>query len=156
MRRKDREITDDNKIVEIIDKCKVMRMAMSVNDEPYIVPVNFGYSHDENNFEFYFHCAKEGRKLDMIKENSKVALEMDCNHELVTADVACGYGYKYASVIVAGRASLVSAPEEKVEILSRIMLHQTGKEFRFTEQQVAAVTVCKVKTEQLSAKSREK
>ena len=39
MRRKDREITDDNKIVEIIDKCKVMRIAMSVNDEPYIVPV---------------------------------------------------------------------------------------------------------------------
>ena len=42
MRRKDREITDFNEIIEIIKKCDVCRIALNDEDFPYIVPLNFG------------------------------------------------------------------------------------------------------------------
>ena len=42
MRRKDRQITEFNEIIEIIKKCDVCRIALNDKDFPYIVPLNFG------------------------------------------------------------------------------------------------------------------
>lgn len=43
MRRKDREITDIEEIRDIIEKCKVCRLAMQDEEGLYLVPLNFGY-----------------------------------------------------------------------------------------------------------------
>ena len=43
MRRKDREVLDFDEIIGILDKCKVMHLAMIREGKPYSVPVNFGY-----------------------------------------------------------------------------------------------------------------
>jgi len=42
MRRKDREITDFNEIVQLISSMKVLRLGLIDDDFPYIVPLNFG------------------------------------------------------------------------------------------------------------------
>ena len=42
MRRHDREITDKNEILEIMDRCDVCRLAFNDGDYPYILPLNFG------------------------------------------------------------------------------------------------------------------
>lgn len=77
MRRKDREVKDDIKIDEIIRKSKVCRIGFNDNGEVYIVPMNFGYVHENNRRIFYFHSAKSGRKMDLIKANPKVGFEID-------------------------------------------------------------------------------
>ena len=59
MRRKDKEITDRNRIEDIIKNSKVCRLALSLNDIPYIVPVCFGYEKST----MYFHSAGEEKKL---------------------------------------------------------------------------------------------
>lgn len=42
MRRRDREITDKQEILEVMRKCDVCRIALHDGDYPYIVPLNFG------------------------------------------------------------------------------------------------------------------
>ena len=71
MRRSDREIADKSEIIRIIEKCDVCRLALSQNNAPYIVPMSFGYEYADNKLTIYFHCAKEGRKLDIIRENPR-------------------------------------------------------------------------------------
>nr|MBQ4317636.1 pyridoxamine 5'-phosphate oxidase family protein [Clostridia bacterium] len=72
MRRKDREVTDRTVIDEIIRSCGCIRLGLNDSGEVYIVPMNFGYEHDGEKRVFYMHCAKEGRKLDIIRENPKI------------------------------------------------------------------------------------
>lgn len=73
MRRKDREITDIHTILELVSECKVCRLAMTDGGVPYIVPLNYGYEYADGALTFYFHSAKEGRKLEILKKNPTVS-----------------------------------------------------------------------------------
>ena len=65
MRRKDREVTNIIEILQIIEKAKVLHLALFDADYPYIVPLHYGYEYKEGILIFYMHCAKEGHKLDI-------------------------------------------------------------------------------------------
>ena len=89
MRRKDREITDFSKIIDIMKSCDCCRLGFVDNNEAYIVPMNFGYDIAGEQIVLYFHCAKEGRKIDLIPIQSVVTFEMDTKHKLVEGKLAC-------------------------------------------------------------------
>ena len=129
MRRKDREVTDIEKIEEILDACKVSRIGLMDQGKIYIVPMNHGYSLEDGRLVLYYHGANEGKKLELVKENPQVGFEMDCGHELVEGRLACQHSYHYASIIGNGEARVITEPEEKLKALAVIMKHQTGKEF---------------------------
>ena len=152
MRRANRETTDLNEIKKIVDGCKVLRIATKDEEGLYVVPLNFGYSYENGKFTFYFHSAKEGRKIDAFKANEQVAFEMDCEHELVEAEKACGYSYKFASIIGTGSITFLEG-EEKLDALSILMKHQTGKNFTFNEKMAKDVAVCSLSAEKLTAKT---
>ena len=152
MRRKDREVTDITEIMEIINNCKVIRVAMKDIEGLYIVPLNFGYSYLDDKLTLYFHSAKEGRKLNAIEEDPEVAFEMDCEHRLIEAKIACLYGFAFKSIVGNGIASIVENIEEKKIALSLLMQHQTGKDFTFEDKHAKAVTVFKVDVNEFSAK----
>ncbi len=152
MRRKDREISDILEMCKILDNCKVMRVAMSCDNVPYVVPLNFGYVCDNNVFTLCFHCADVGKKIDIIKNNPTVCFEVDCDHDLIVGNVACDYGFKFSSVIGTGKAQFVTDVNEKCELLSVLMAHQTGKAFEFTEKLVRNVNVCKISVCEISGK----
>lgn len=154
MRRKDREIIDIPTTLEIIRHCKVLRLAMCADQTPYIVPLNFGYAYEDGVFSFYFHCAGQGKKLDLMAKNPAVCFEMDRGHALAPADSPCGYGYNYESVIGSGTVQIVTDTKDKKRFLSAIMAHQTGETFCFNDSQASAVTVCKIQVDSLSAKAR--
>ncbi|MDP4152524.1 MAG: pyridoxamine 5'-phosphate oxidase family protein [Bacillota bacterium] len=156
MRRKEREVTDINKIEEIVQKCGVCRIGLIDEGMPYIVPMNFGYMRDGEKLTFYFHCAKEGKKLELMRENPNAAIEMDCSHELISAgDNACGYSYRYASIMGKGVIS-IEDDSKKAYALNRIMEHMTGRgDFTFTEGEMNKILVLKLEVIALSAKARE-
>ena len=79
MRRKDREITDKDKIKEIISACDCCRLGFNDNGKVYIVPLNFGFIEKNGEYTFYFHGAKTGRKHDIMKVNNCVGFELDTN-----------------------------------------------------------------------------
>ena len=64
MRRKDREITDFNEIINIIKKCDVCRIALNDKDFPYIVPLNFGYPGKRSIFIFSLCHGRKKIRLD--------------------------------------------------------------------------------------------
>ena len=84
MRRRDREITDNEKIKEIIKACDCCRLGLNDNGKVYIVPLNFGFTEENGNYTFYFHGARTGRKLDIIKQNNYVGFELDTNQKIYT------------------------------------------------------------------------
>lgn len=127
MRRKDREITDKNKIREIIDKCYCCRIGFNDNGRVYIVPLNFGYELSEDNYTFYFHGAKEGRKIELIQKAPDVGFELDTDYKLKESDIACGCSARFQSIIGNGLIKIVTDSEEIKKGLCCIMKHNTGK-----------------------------
>ena len=81
MRRSEREESDINVIEEIINKAEVCRIAFAVDNMPYVVPMNFGYTSNPVQ-RLFFHCANEGRKLEMIRKNNYVCFEIDIDHQI--------------------------------------------------------------------------
>lgn len=155
MRRKDREVTANEKIKAIILSCSCCRLGFydAASKEVYLVPLNFGYEEKEGKRFFYFHGAKSGRKLDLISQNSSVGFELDTHHELIEGDTACKYSARFQSVVGTGRVSLLENPEEKRAALQTIMFHHTGKrDWEFPDAAVQATSVFYLEVEKLSCK----
>ena len=107
MRRKDREITDYNKMLEILHQCDCCRLGFIDDIGTYIVPLNFGYEELNANLVLYFHGAREGKKLDLIKTQNQVGFEMDRKHELIEGNIPCAYSFKYQSIIGKGKIEIL-------------------------------------------------
>ena len=159
MRRKDREITDRQAIIKIIESCQCCRIGFQDNGEVYIVPLNFGFEYDEKRYVLYFHGAKEGRKIDLIAKNPFVGFEMDTNHEIyakIDNGTACTYTTRFKSVIGTGKVSMVCDADEKKHGLLLLMQHITQKsEWTFDEKMLNAVAVFKLEVDKLSCKEHE-
>ena len=157
MRRKDREITRIEDILSIVDRAKVLRLGLFDDNFPYIVPLHFGYEYAEGKLIFYMHSAKEGHKLDLIRRNQNVCIELDCDTELISGgDIPCSYSSSFASLIGRGLAEIVDDEQEKVRGLYLLMKNQTGREFEITTQMASAVAVIKIVVCDFSAKSKPK
>lgn len=153
MRRNDREVTDPARIEDIISRCACCRIGFYDDGEVYIVPLSFGYEAKGDTYVFYFHGAREGRKLDLIRKNPRVGFEMDTDYALHEADAACGYSARFQSVIGNGVMSIVSEAGEKKRGLSLLMEHNTGKSgWSFDDRAVNAVAVFKLEVTKLSCK----
>lgn len=144
MRRKDREIKTPEKIEEIINHCKTIRIGMLEDQAVHIVPVNFGYKREGDKFAFYIHSAKKGHKVHVWEKNPRIAFEMDHEIGLNPGPKGCDYGYFYQSVIGQGEIVLLKEPIQKEKALNQIMLHQTGRFFEFTEKNLETVNVYEI------------
>lgn len=153
MRRTDREITDNQKITDIISSCKCIRIGFNDEGQVYIVPLNYGYTVNDGKYIFYFHGAKEGRKIELIHKNPYVGFEMDTNVKIIESDIACNHSAYYSSIIGNGYVSIVDDLEEKKSGLLSIMKHNTGKaKWDFPKAAVNSCCVFKLVVEQLSCK----
>ena len=148
MRRKEKAISDVSGIDAIIEKAAVCRLGMLDGDQPYIVPLSFGYQDNT----LYFHGALKGRKNDLIKKNPNVCVEFDIAVEALSDDNACEWSMKYQSVIGSGKAAFVDDVEEKRHALGGIMAHYSDKAFVFPKQMVRATAVIKVEIKRMTGK----
>lgn len=154
MRRKDREITDVGRIERIIASARYMHLGMFDGEFPYVVPLHYGYQIENGKLAFYIHCAKEGHKLECLKANRNVFVEIDRGESLVTADTPCGYGAEYESVMCRGKAVIVEDIKEKCNALSALMKTQTGAEYEIDDKMANAVNVIRIDVESYTAKAR--
>ena len=154
MRRKDREITGLAEIMEILSRCQVCRLGMCQKGMPYVVPLNFGVEREGERLVLYFHGAREGKKLDIIRENPQVCVEFDGEHRLLEGETACAHSFAYESVIGFGKAEILESHEEKAQGLAAILRSLTGKEFTFTPEQTQSVAVLRTAMEEVAGKRR--
>jgi len=151
MRRKDKEIVDEKVMVSIIEKAMVCRVGMCWQDEPYVIPMNFGY---RDNY-IYLHSAGEGRKLDMLRKNNKVCMEFDTDVELIQSQEACKTDVKYKSILIFGTAVIVKDITEKKRALDIIMhhyYHHSLAAFHYPEDALEKTVIIKVKVNQMTGK----
>lgn len=153
MRRRDREVNDDIRIDEIISQAKICRLGFYDEGEVYIVPLNYGYIRDMEQFTLYFHSAKSGRKIDLIKNCESVGFELDTGFTLMEGEVACDYSAYYASIIGNGKMSIVEDVDEKVAALQLIMSNYTGRDdWEYSEESLRRVAIMKMEVTKFSCK----
>jgi hypothetical protein len=86
------------------------------------------------NKKLYFHCSKEGKKLDMMKKNNYVCFSLDTDHNLNVGKNACDYGMSYRSVVGWGRITIITDEDEKRVGIDSIMLHYSQEKYFSYEQ----------------------
>ena len=155
IRRKDREIIDKKMIEEFLNFQRIIRIGFydKANDEVYIVPVNYGYVLENENYIFYFHGGKGGRKYELSKEGPNVGFEIDGQYELVEGKKACDFSAKYQSIIGNGKVQILEDLEEKKKGLNAIMKQTTGKtDFEYNPRMVQNVCVYMLSATKLACK----
>ena len=159
MRRKLEDITEKRVIDAILKKARIGRLATIGEDGyPYVTPVNYVYWQEA----ICFHCALKGEKLDNIARNPKVCFEVDI--PLAYLDTGfdkskppCDVGQFYQSVVIRGRAELISDIDKKVAALNALMAsHEEVVGFAGITVETPAVAACvvvMVRVESISAKA---
>ena len=154
MTKRELQITDLQQIRAILDTAKVLRLGLAVNNEPYVVPMNYGYTMEEGRLTLYLHSAVRGKKLDMLRANPRVFFELDCDLKPFDGVKPCQYGLSYSSIMGRGKAVLVEDAEEKMKAMTVLMKTQTGRDFSFNEELVSIVAVVRIDVAEYTAKHR--
>ncbi|OFX55157.1 MAG: hypothetical protein A2066_15625 [Bacteroidetes bacterium GWB2_41_8] len=143
-------ITDRNEIDAILKQCKTCYVAMSDNDQPYVIPMNFAMDGDR----VILHSAQHGRMWETIKKNPKVCINWTLGEELAWQDeqVGCSYRVKSKSVNIEGTAEIVDDFEEKERIVRQFMTQYSDLPFKFSVPAIKNVGVLLVPISKITAK----
>ncbi len=152
MRRKDREVTNFDQIIRMIDACEIIRLGLADGDFPYIVPVNFAYTVNGQEVCFYIHGAMAGRKYEMLTRNPFCSFEMDIPLEIDCIAEKKDVTMRYKSVM--GKASVrFLEGEEKQQAMDVIMArHEETKNFEYNRAAVQRTAVGKMTVIEMTAK----
>jgi hypothetical protein len=137
---------------EIISRCQVCHLALSSpGGRPYAVALSFGYV-SANPPALYFHCAREGRKLELIRQNPRCAFIIDRVLELAAGPMACDWSTKYESVMGTGAIELVADPAERRLALDRIMAQYGNHSPAYRPDQPEKALILRLTIEELTGK----
>ena len=154
MTKRERQILDPEEIRHILDAGMVLHLGLAVNNEPYVVPMNYGYTFEGERLVVYLHSAVRGKKLDMLRQNPNVFFSIDCDRIPFEGAVPCQYGLAYASLMGCGTARILEDVEEKKKAMSILMKTQTAKDFTFEDRLVSIVAVIRIDVTEYTAKRR--
>lgn len=110
MRRFKQQISDDECRNVLKNGPRGVLAAMGDDGYPYAIPLNHWYSEEDN--KLYFHCAKEGKKLDSISKCERVSFcVMDEGFRNEGE-----WALNIRSVVVFGKMRIVEDEDKKREI----------------------------------------
>ncbi len=116
MRRPEKSINEEE-MLSVIKAHNHLTFAICMDNEPYLVTVNYGF--DENTRCFYFHCGNKGKKIDFLKNNNKVWGQILDDRGYLTGEC----NYNYCTVQFKGTAHFVENNEDKFKSLG-LMIDQ--------------------------------
>ncbi len=142
-------------MLAILDEAKYVVIAMCRDNEPYLATLSHGYDRERNCI--YFHCAKEGKKVDILNEQNIVwgqAL-MDKGYVQGSCD------HLYATTQFKGRVTFVENKDEKKHALEIMIdaLEENPQEVmdsQLSEKSIEGVQIGRIDIEYLSGKKSEK
>ncbi len=148
-----KDITQHDEMLDIIKRCDVCHVAFVDEDKPYVLAFNFGFDNDK----LYLHCAKEGRKLDILSKNNNVCVYFDTDHEFFARneEVACSYRMRYRSVMIMGKAKLLVDIQEKISALKIFMKQYTERTFELSKPAVDNVNIICIDIEKMTGRKFE-
>ncbi len=159
IKRIDRAITNKAEIYHIVNTANFLHLGLLDGNYPYIVPLHYGFEYLETSdtFLFYMHGAKEGHKIDLIRQSPNVFIEIETDVALFSGEEnPCKYGAFYSSFMGRGQVSLVEDTNEQKKALQLLMKNQTKRDFEFTNQMLSTVAIIKVFVNDYTAKARKR
>lgn len=140
----EKEITDIDKIEDVLRSARVCRIALFDGEYPYIIPMCFGYDLTGGKLEIYFRCEEKGKKMELLKANGKAAFEIDKLHDIIKTDAACGFAANYHSITGTGTIESITGIE-KITGLNLLMKKYFGgtPESKYPEQQLNSFAILK-------------
>ena len=148
MRRADRQVSGEA-AEGMLGGGAVCHLAMVAQGEPYLVTLNYGFRAGT----LYFHCADEGKKVEILRACGRVCFTVVPRHELLVAESACSYGMRYESVVGYGTPRFIEENEAKCEALGIIMAQYADGAFQFSGAALSRTRVFAVDIERMTAKS---
>ena len=149
MRRKDKEITDRQSMENVLKEAEIVRVAMIDDGEPYLVAMNYAYADGS----LYMHSAREGRKIDALKKNNKIAFQTEIDFKILLKTEASNCTTRYMSVFGTGRAFLIENRTEKIKALDAIMTKHSGSAASgYPEKVLGMMLVIRVDIETMTGK----
>lgn len=152
MRRTDREVKAPAAITAIMERCKVVRLAINTDGAPYILPLNFGMEPD--GMTIYIHGAAEGEKYTLLERDNRVGFEMDCMLGMDMDEVHRECSTRYESVVGWGIAEEITDADEKRHALKRMMAQYHREDFSFSEGPLPRTRVFRIRVQQRTGKAR--
>ena len=150
-RRKERTMKTPEEMKNLLDRVAVGHMAMTTEDGPYVVPVNYLF---REGF-IYLHCGPKGRKIDALRNDPCVCFVVDEAGPQARWDKRCGITQIYESVMCFGRAEFVEGPEEKRRILEMMVRKFLPPDLPFplADENVAGTVVIRIRVEWMTGKA---
>jgi len=148
MRRKAREVTDPVAISGLLQREKLMHLAMSQNDVPFLVPVYFGW----DGTALYFHSATAGSKISILQANPEVCFEVSSVAGFLEADEACDFEARHTTVIGFGRVTFLDDEAAKTQALNLIVARFTTRQFDYPKDNLAKTLVARIDVHAMKCK----
>jgi len=151
-RRKDRTMTTSREMERLLEGMPVGRMAVTTEDGPYVVAVNYLFFEGS----IYFHSASSGRKVEALRADARVCFLVDEVGPQVLWAQGCGISQIYKSVICFGKAEFVESPLEKRAILERIVQKYVPSRYSsppMTDHNIEKTAVVRIVIESMSGKA---
>ena len=168
MRREEKEIRNRELLDQLLRTAPVCRIGLAPGPDsgggadggdlprtdsrhaayPYVVPVHFVHSDGR----IYIHSARQGRKVEMLKKNPRVCVEIDEYLGIKSADRACEFGSRFRSLIAVGRARIVEQAGNKRRALQLLMEKYSGRSFDFSDEEIDGVGIIEIQIEDVTGK----
>ncbi|MFX0064129.1 MAG: pyridoxamine 5'-phosphate oxidase family protein [Candidatus Hermodarchaeota archaeon] len=155
IRRKEKAITDKDEMSKILQIAQYITIAMCKDNQPYLVTLSHGY--DKDRHCIFFHCAREGKKIDYLAANSIVWGQALVDEGYVQG--ACDH--LYATTQFKGRVTFIEDIEEKKHALA-VMIHALDSNpekiiaEQLKEKSVINVNIGRIDIEHMSGKKANK
>ena len=148
MRRKDREIVDRSEIDAIISSTNLMRIALVDGDMPFMVPVFYAF----DGTALYFHSAKAGSKMEILKRNDNLCFEISVDNGFIASEEACDFEAKHRTVIGFGKARSIEDVAEKIRVLDLIVARFSGEKFDYPQGNLDRTAVVRIDIASITGK----
>ncbi|MCR2044267.1 pyridoxamine 5'-phosphate oxidase family protein [Anaerosalibacter massiliensis] len=130
----------EDKSLNLLSKSVYGRLATCGEDEqPYITPINFVLYNEK----IYFHTGFKGRKLENIKDNSKVCLEVSSPGKIYSAPEARNFTMRFWSVLVFGKANIVHDDKFKLTVMNKLM-EKHASEYKYPDLSIEDMNIVNV------------
>jgi nitroimidazol reductase NimA-like FMN-containing flavoprotein (pyridoxamine 5'-phosphate oxidase superfamily) len=129
--RKNKKVTDEKCKEILANKKRGVLSVCTKEGYPYGMPMNHFFDEDEGCI--YFHCGKEGHRLDCIKENPKVSFCVVEKGLKKENHWACNFN----SVIVFGKIQIID-DLEIIEKVCRKLSYKFTSDEDYIEKEIKA------------------
>jgi nitroimidazol reductase NimA-like FMN-containing flavoprotein (pyridoxamine 5'-phosphate oxidase superfamily) len=113
VREPQRGVYDREMIYKILDDGLVCHVGFSADGQPFVIPTLYARIGDA----VYFHGSAASRMLRGASEGANVCLTVTLTDGIVLARSVFNHSMNYRSVVALGKATLVDAPQEKLDAL---------------------------------------